>query len=261
MIRPDWQKLSNWPRLLENSWGRKLTLTAVIVALAGLMRLREWGADPILGRDEILYINMIRQWHMSGGQTLFNSGHGGICPMFPYLGSVLMDCGIDAESGAKWINVVSGVLLLLPVLRGALLVFRSWSWALLAILLTAFSPPAITLSALGLRDSLAILIAGICGCLLLEFFVSRRWRHLLLGCAFTAVGVLTRLECAELIVLCGVGVGVYFLQTRHVGRTMMLAGVAVMVFVLTFFMLLFVMRLAPGALLESLVIRGLGRIA
>lgn len=210
---------------------------AGLILIALLLRLVRLAGNPIPGRDEALYITMIRDWAANGVNTVYQSDFDNIAPLYFYVCQLPVKLGIAAESAGRAVSMGCGVGVLLVLWGCAVLLFKSRFWQLAAVAAGAVSPYAVRSSGLILRESLALLLFMLVFYLLLRVLSSTELTpgKLLACAALTATGGLARLECLELIPLVAAVWGWQYLSRRRYAAGAAVAGGMIGVFLLTVF--------------------------
>ena len=167
------------------AWGA----LAGVFLLALAVRLTDWYFDPVIERDGVFYLEMIRNWPDIQSP-----------PLFPAIVWRLSQLGADVYSGAVGVNMVCGALL--PVIFWQMLRWYGCGYrlAFAGSLLVCFCPPLVNLSHSVLRDSLYLLACAVfmAGCIKLWF--GKGTGAWLIGAAMMMAGFI-RYEAFELLLL------------------------------------------------------------
>ena len=193
---------------LSKHWLEILVLTCSVLVLLSLSVYHRI-CDPTLGRDSVNYIRIIQTWHDTGSieGVLKAQPNFWFPPLSLFLGKLLVDCGIPAESAAVGMNMVFACFLPLIIFGIANEVTENRKIALCSAVLLAFNPVVIDLAVEAQRDMPYLLFCG-----LLLFFTScairrNRWYYWLAAGGCFSVSFLIRYETLEMIPV----FGVYFL--------------------------------------------------
>lgn len=183
-----------WDRALPPVW--YWTVFALTVAAGLTLRIVYSRLEPTICPDGPTYIELAGQWLADG-----------VCPehdylpLYTWLMTLLMRCGLDGHAAGVWINLAAGTLFIPLVWRLVLAVTGHREAALAAALLAATHPQAIDLAIHVQRDALYLLLAG--GVLTAGLEAIRKrpgYAHWALAGALLAAGLFTRYETLELLV-------------------------------------------------------------
>ena len=127
-----------------------------------LALLSKW-LEPVLSRDGVLYLEMVRCWKDSGSYEAILAAIPDVVkiPALPlFLIKILVDCGISPEIAGLGISMFSGSTLPLLVYLMAQEIQSDKRVSLAASILMAFNPPMIELACEVQRDMIYIVFCG-----------------------------------------------------------------------------------------------------
>jgi len=128
----------------------------LVLAASAVMRLIAWDWTPVLERDSVAYINAAAVWAETGKY---------IVPQFPplpcYLIKLLIQLGLAPETAARLYAFVPGCLVPLAAYAIALETTRNARVARYTAVFCIVHPTLLFFSAMPIRDSLYILLAGV----------------------------------------------------------------------------------------------------
>ena len=236
-------------------WGvRNSALLLWVIFLTGFaVKVLAWFITPVVSRDSTLYLQMIQSVYNSGsysGMLQEFLYHGWIPPLHICLVRTVMHCGLGVEHAGVFVNIVFASLLV-PVGYGIVYsVTENKKIALVTALFFAVHPGICDLSVQVQREILYLFFAGSA---LLMFFFGLKKKQWYMWCgtgAFLALGLLTRYETAELILL--LSVAVFVLAAVHsVSWKFALSGVAGMIAALVIVFVAFLYFIGNMIYLES----------
>lgn len=177
-------------------------LTPILFGGGGVRLLYLW-LHPMVTRDGITYINFCQNWFEQGNEALPSFLQTQPALLF-YLGKLLMHWGIPAESSLLLINLVAGILLLIPVYMIGRLIFQAHPEN--ALWLTGFAavmPKLVEYSCSQLRESLYFLFFALVFCFW-GYAVQRiylKWNAFFCGLSILCA-MQCRYESLELLIFC-----------------------------------------------------------
>lgn len=179
-------------------------LISVATFSLGLMILLRW-LEPGLGRDGTLYVNLSRIWAENG----FIAATEYYCPfwlppLYIWLGSLLVQCGIPAESALIGMNIGLGCLLPLISAGIAYEVTQDRKIALCSALLLTVNPAVMELATQPQRDMMYLVLCGAGLYFVCAAIRRKRWYFWLCAGIIFGASALVRYETFEMIALAGI---------------------------------------------------------
>ncbi len=177
--------------------------SATILSLV-LMLLLRW-FEPGLGRDGTLYVNLARIW----AEQDFTAVTEYYCPfwlppLYIWLGSLLVQCGIPAESALIGMNMGLGCLLPLICAGIAYEVTQNRKMVLCSALLIAVNPAVMELATQPQRDMLYLILCGAGLYFVCAAIRRKQWYFWLCAGIIFGASALVRYETFEMIALAGI---------------------------------------------------------
>lgn len=189
---------------LKKNWLTILILFASSMVVLALT-LYHRAYEPTLGRDSVNYIGIIQIWHETGSieGVLEAVPKFWFPPMSLFLGKVLVDCGIPAESAAVGMNMFFACFLPLIIFGIANEITQNRKIALCSAALLAFNPTVIELAVEAQRDMPYLFFCG-----LMFFFACcairrEKWYFWAAAGLCAAFSLLIRYETLELVPVFG----------------------------------------------------------
>lgn len=183
-------------------WNRALTpvgywtIFALTLAVGVVLRVVYCRLEPTICPDGPIYIELATRWIGSGSCPDHD-----YLPLYTYLMTLLMRCGLDGHAAGLWINVAAGTLFIPAAWWVILAATGHREMALAGALLAAFHPLAIDLAVNVQRDALYLLLAGAAIAAALTAVRKRPgYGNWALAAVFLAAGLFTRYETLELLV-------------------------------------------------------------
>ncbi|MBR2344687.1 MAG: hypothetical protein IKA71_02745 [Lentisphaeria bacterium] len=129
----------------------------IIVIIAVILRMVYLIQSPIETRDGIAYINFTHKWFELGQAAL--PAHETVPPpLYCYLGKSLMYCGLSAANALLYINMISGILLLIPAYLIGRYIYNDRNAGLWFAAFAAVMPPLVEYSCVRLREGLYLFL-------------------------------------------------------------------------------------------------------
>ena len=185
----------------------------LVLAASAAMRFIAWGWTPVLERDSVAYINAAAVWAETGKY---------IIPQYPplpcYIIKLLIQLGMAPETAARLYSLVPGSLVPLVAYAIAFETTRSVRIARYTAVFCIVHPTLFFFSAMPIRDSLYIRLAGVSlwlGFLAVRDRLTRLW--VLFACS-SALTWCCRHEGVELLPLTAVCLVFELLRKRYPWR-------------------------------------------
>jgi len=203
---------------------RRVAAIAALFLLAFAVRAVKPFTTDRISKDGVLYVRMARDLSSGDTDAAFERNPR-MPPLYVWMMAGMARSGMDAETAGRWISIVAGALLVVPVFLIAERIFGARSAAAVSGFLVAFNPKLVSVSARVMRDSLFAFLLFAALWVLLKALDEERWRGLWLwlGCGvILLLSVAVRTEGVELLGVAAAAVAleslVSIIRRRPVGK-------------------------------------------
>ena len=147
----------------------------LIITAAMILRVVYAVLHPIETRDGIWYINFTQKWFEAGDAALpvYETMSP---PLYCYLGKNLMYCGLSAAEALLYINMICGILLLIPAYLIGRYIYNDRNAGLWFAAFAAVMPPLVEYSCVRLREGLYLFLLFWIVCLWIMALKRINWK-------------------------------------------------------------------------------------